>query len=259
MADRLIFENQGGMSTVQSADLLKPGQYLLLLCILGYMQKVEGMACNVKDITGRRYGRLVAIRWVSARPTRWLCRCDCGTEKVICSELLAVGNTNSCGCLRTELLRSRHTTHGLTKTKTYRIWSAMKRRCSNPNCKDYQRYGARGIKVCDRWARFEKFLEDMGMRPDGLSLDRIDNHGDYEPANCRWATVSEQNWNRNQDAVAWAFGIRMHISDWAVNCGIKEKAILRALGNGATLEDAITAQAADGALIGALKKRLINA
>lgn len=98
----------------------------------------------------------------------------------------------SCGCYRREFSKAKATTHAATDTAEYRIWAAMKRRCTNPNVKAWKDYGGRGIKVCERWRRFENFLSDMGPRPAGLTLDRINHDGHYEPWNCRWATYKEQ-------------------------------------------------------------------
>ena len=248
------------MSTVEPPDLLKPGQYASVSFsdIIGYMENIGMFSKYGKpvDFTGKRFGRLVVLYWVSGNPTRWMCRCDCGVEKPVEVELLKNGGSRSCGCLRSELLKSFHTTHGLTKTSTYRIWSAMLRRCRNPKSKDYARYGARGIKFCERWLKFENFLADMGMRPDGLSLDRWpNNNGNYEPGNCRWATVSEQNWNRGRDSISWAFGIRMHNSDWASNFCIPEVELVDSLKKGENLESVIINKGSGHELIGFLVSR----
>ena len=156
---------------------------------------------NLVDITGHRYGRLTVLsRSPESGRVHWKCRCDCGTELSVQSADLRTGNTQSCSCLKFERIREASTTHGHTAggwTTTFRAWSDMKTRCYNPKNKRFAGYAGRGITVCDRWRNsFENFLADMGEKPLGLSLDRINNDGNYEPDNCRWATYSQQNKNR---------------------------------------------------------------
>lgn len=137
---------------------------------------------------------------------RFVCRCDCGTEKIISSGNLGKGKSNSCGCLQREgatarLNANRKIKHGMKRrgnpAPEYAVWSMMKKRCHDPEDKDYRHYGGRGIVVCQRWRdSFENFIADMGRRPPGLTLERKDNSKGYEPSNCKWATWTEQAKNR---------------------------------------------------------------
>lgn len=146
---------------------------------------------------GLKVGRLlVGKKTTRAGRAAYECTCDCGGIKVVARTHLRSGAIRSCGCLHSEVTAKRNSSHGLSKTPTYRIWAAMVSRCHNPNHYGYAMYGGRGIAVCDRWRHdFLAFLSDMGERPQGLSIDRIDNSKGYEPGNCRWATSKEQGQN----------------------------------------------------------------
>lgn len=128
---------------------------------------------------------------------RWLCECICGKLKLIRTHNLTGGNAFSCGCLTQQLKSIALTKHGQCGTRAYSCWLNMKQRCQNPRHPHFPLYGGRGIRVCSRWSEsFENFLYDMGHPPEGLSIDRIDNNGDYEPENCKWSTQSEQRLNQ---------------------------------------------------------------
>lgn len=158
---------------------------------------------KAKDLTDGLFGRWRVIRRAGSTRNHivtWLCKCECGNEKVVRSDILNNGQSQSCGCLNSEISAKHNRKHGYSNISSpeYFAWCGMKARCNSPTNKDYHNYGGRGIKVCQRWlANFENFLIDMGLRPaDGLSLERMDVNGNYEPTNCVWATATEQIRNR---------------------------------------------------------------
>ena len=173
--------------------------------------------------TGNVHGRLVALNRVGKSKARFLC--ECGTIKELWIGHVIHGKTQSCGCLHKEiiskLMTERCTTHGMFGTPIYAVWNSMRDRCTNPRNHAYRHYGGRGITICERWKTFENFYEDMGERPEGMSLDRTDNNLGYSPDNCRWATRIEQANNRRGSVRMTLNGTTKTAAEWAEQLSIK--------------------------------------
>jgi len=163
------------------------------------------MSKTRRDLIGQKFNRLLVI--VSAGEdkwgkSKWWVLCDCGEYLTALGNALLSGNTGSCGCFQRDEVSKRSTIHGQSgdgnneESSTHRSWRAMKRRCQNQQDTHYDIYGGRGIAVCERWHSFENFLADMGEKPPGLIIERINNDGNYEPDNCKWATYKEQAQNK---------------------------------------------------------------
>jgi hypothetical protein len=185
----------------------------------------------MKDQSGRRFGRLVAVALVEQDVSKennhlWLFKCDCGNEKQARIKGVRSGKTSSCGCFFSEMMATRNTKHGFSNSSaTYRSWKDMRQRCMNENSGDWARYGGRGISVCQEWDDFLVFLSDMGERPSGLTLDRIDVNGDYSKENCRWATAKTQANNKTSNKVLTMNGKTQTLQQWADQTGIKRETI----------------------------------
>lgn len=194
------------------------------------------------DLRGYVFGRLKCVELTGRDKAgqRWLCRCECGTAKVIQRCALVSSATKSCGCYHSEVVRAlgvSNETHGMTGTPTYDCWTGMNKRCA---AEWDSRYGGRGIKVCDRWARFENFLADMGERPEGTSIDRIDVNGNYEPANCKWSTIDEQANNKRTTRYLTHGGVTMSLSQWARTIGLNPGTLRFRLEKGWSIERSLT-------------------
>jgi len=202
--------------------------------------------CKITDIQGFRFGRLTVLAIAGKSKDRhitWTCKCDCGNIKVISGNSMRSGMTTSCGCYLSEVIKlssNKSSTHKMTKSATYASWRSMLSRCNNKNAPDYDRYGGRGITVCERWNSFENFLADMSERPSGKTLDRKDNEGNYEPSNCRWATRIEQGCNTRGNVNLTFNGQTNCLAEWARVTGIKEKAIRDRFNDGWTAERILT-------------------
>lgn len=164
------------------------------------------------------------------------CRCECGVVKRIKKPGLLRGQIVSCGCWS----RERSTKHGMEGSPTYHVWASMLHRCRNRNNRWYHRYGGRGIQVCSRWLDFRNFYADMGEKPRGLSIERIDNDGDYEPGNCRWASHTEQMRNREVTLTIEYKGRVMPVVELAERFGVPRKLVQARLKRGVPIQDALS-------------------
>jgi len=190
------------------------------------------LPARAQNLKGRKFGRIMPLhpsRHVYLVGVYWWCQCDCGNQFEILGASLTTrrGPSRSCGCVRTEKLITRATKHGLCKSPEYRAWEGMKDRCLNKNAAFYHCYGGRGITVCVEWIRsFEAFYRDMGPRPGkGYSLDRINVDGNYEPKNCRWATVKQQARNKRTTRFLTIEGNSKPLDDWAELAGLPASTI----------------------------------
>lgn len=198
------------------------------------------------DLTGRVCGKLTIVRRSKkSYATAWLCKCSCGKETTVVTASLIHGYTKSCGCLQKARVRETSITHGQSHgsegkpTAEYQAWSCMRTRCNNPNNRGYKDYGGRGISVCARWGKFEAFLSDMGPRPKGASLDRINNNGNYGPKNCRWATSIEQCNNKRNTNFLTARGVTFSCREWCRRIGMNHNTLNTRLSRGWAIEKAL--------------------
>lgn len=204
---------------------------------------------KIIDLTGQKFGRLHVVGIYGKRGHAWLwkCLCDCGNERVVLGASLKNGKTRSCGCLQKEITTERSTKHGNANrgklSSEYISWKQMLDRCTNENLPRYKDYGGRGITVCERWRDFNNFLSDMGRKPSSKhSIERIDNNGNYEPGNCKWATDTEQAINQRirKDNTTGVKGVYLIRGKWQASIGVDGKLIY--VGYFDTKEQAIEAR-----------------
>lgn len=202
------------------------------------------------DITGYRFGRLTVLERVGTQcgHITWLCECDCGKKVTVIGNNLKCKKTKSCGCLKdeksTERISKLTLSHGKTNTRLYHIWHGMKARCFNSNDPDFKNYGKRGIGVCNEWKEDFPTFYDWAMSngyADNLTIDRIDVNGNYEPSNCRWATINKQQNNRRNNKIYNFNGQKHTLNEWAEISGIKYTTLRARLAqNKMTIEKALT-------------------
>jgi hypothetical protein len=226
------------------------------------MKETQCMPAKKLIPPGTRFTRLVVVKRVeNSKDGRasWLCACDCGKKSVVIGKSLRNGNTRSCGCLHREIISQKMKQRaeemgkewGLAKLRhghrrgrhsspTYESWCGIISRCGNEQRKDYHHYGGRGIKVCERWLTFDNFLADMGEKPTGMSIGRIDNNGNYEPSNCRWETHRQQMRNRRGNRIVTAFGKTGCLADFTEHFKVSYSAVLSRLRIGWSVERAFT-------------------
>lgn len=200
------------------------------------------LPAGVKDIAGKPFGKLTAISYAgtnlgSQAGAYWHCRCECGTEKILSAGAMRSGNIQSCGC--TKLAAD-----GMSSSAEYRVWHGMKRRCYETRRRDYKYYGGRGIAVCERWrTSFVNFFADMGPKPfPEAQIERVDNDGNYEKSNCKWATQEEQKQNTRNVRKLTYNGETLSIGEWAKKLGIDRSTLRLRLDKGWPLEEVFSSE-----------------
>lgn len=177
---------------------------------------------KIKDLTGKKFGMLtvIGLQDTDSRKTYWVCQCDCGNIKAVRSDSLQSGAIRSCGCMKKaqeKINLTKHHSHKMSGTRIYHIWRGMKDRCYNVHSPSYYRWGGRGITICDEWkdnfSAFYSWAMENGYS-ENLTIDRIDNNGNYEPSNCRWATIEEQSRNRQSNVVIQIGNSKRTLKEW---------------------------------------------
>lgn len=209
------------------------------------------MGKRIQVNAGDRYGQLQIVKEIEpitdskGRHIRTMrCKCDCGDNVSVRLSDMRSGHTSSCGCIHKSSVANigrRNRIHGMTDSPTWKTWKSMRDRCCDYRHKDYSNYGGRGISICDRWREsFQDFLSDMGERPESMSIERIDNDGNYEPSNCCWANNEQQGRNRRTNRVLTLDGRSMCMKDWSLETGISDQTIHHRLKAGWTVKRALT-------------------
>jgi hypothetical protein len=200
-----------------------------------------------KDLTNQRFGRLTALLPVKkpwSSKYYWACRCDCGREVETIGSNLLRGNSTSCGCAKNEAVGALNFQHGMSKTRMFKIWAGIRKRCNNPNMTSYSHYGGRGIRVCERWDTFIQFYLDMKEGyADNLSLERINPNGDYEPSNCKWATAKQQARNKRNTVLLECDGVKRTAAEWEEITGVPRNTIWNRVKRGWTVNQSIYGKA----------------
>lgn len=188
-----------------------------------------GCIHRAKDLTGKKFGNLTVVKKVERknRSNQWLCKCDCGKEVVCYQYNLERGTSTSCGCLRSYYAKKTRSCHGESTGKFYKKWSSIKTRCYNKNTPCYKNYGGRGIKMCDEWLDFWNFREWAYKNgySEGLTLERIDVNGNYEPSNCKWIPMEEQAINKRNNSFIEYGGKKQTISQWSKKLGVGKEVL----------------------------------
>lgn len=201
------------------------------------------MANQLIDMVGMRFGLLLVSARVASTArgqSRWECKCDCGSTKIVVGSSLKRGATKSCGCARAESIGKAKTTHGQHGTRAHKIWTSMIQRCRDKNQQSYAYYGARGITVCDAWQTFDGFARDMLPIPfDGASLDRIDNDKGYSLDNCRWVTRADQHRNKRSNRLVTIGEETKILADWCRHYGVDPNVVQARLRCGWEMEPAL--------------------
>ncbi|MEI5909421.1 hypothetical protein WAK64_20545 [Bacillus spongiae] len=193
---------------------------------------------------GERFGKWLVIEKVEgSKPIKWLCRCDCGKEKEVSQNNLKRGKSSSCGCFRKEKLRELKSVHNCQPEKLYGVWLSMKRRCDLKSSPSYINYGARGIRVVDEWKSDYAVFRDWAFSngyEEGLSIDRINNDGNYSPDNCRWVDRRTQNLNKRTNRNITIDGVTRTVTEWSEQSGINRKTIQSRINYGWKDEELLT-------------------